>query len=205
MPYNKGTEVITCFSEVTMVHFSLATVYMTLIASNFLLIVIAACFWNKNLMQNVGYKLLAVFTIFTLLRFLFPFELPFSTNVVLPEKISYVVFNIYRERFLFAKHPVSLWTIFQCIWLIGSLISLARYIIIRKKANYYVLSNGFAVTEEEPYQPLLNRICQMRGKKNTFQVMKIAGISVPTLERAESAVFDACDDRCILIHVSPEY
>ncbi len=66
-----------------MLYYSFSTVLMTILASNFLIILISLCFQNDKLMVTIGYKLLAVFAIFTLLRLLLPFEFPFSNNIIL--------------------------------------------------------------------------------------------------------------------------
>ena len=61
-----------------MIHFSFTSVLMTVVVSNLLLAAISMLFRNEDVLAGIGFKLTAVFCVITLMRFLFPFELPFS-------------------------------------------------------------------------------------------------------------------------------
>lgn len=64
-----------------MVHYSFSTILMTFIASNLIIVLITVCFRCEKILLSIGYKLAAVFLVLTVLRVLFPFELPFAKNV----------------------------------------------------------------------------------------------------------------------------
>jgi len=73
-------------------NYSFATVLMTILASNLVIILITLCFRFEKLLLTIGYRLLAVFLVLTLVRFVFPFELPFAKSIYLAEPISSVIF-----------------------------------------------------------------------------------------------------------------
>ena len=71
-----------------MIQFSFSSVLMTVLTSNLLLILVALFFRNEKTLARVGYRLTAVYCAVTLIRLLFPCELPFTKTVVLPSGIS---------------------------------------------------------------------------------------------------------------------
>lgn len=80
-----------------MIHFSFTSVLMTVFVSNLLLIVIALLFRNEDVLARIGFRLTAIFCIITLIRFLFPFELPFTKTVILPKFMSDAL-SVLRHR-----------------------------------------------------------------------------------------------------------
>lgn len=161
--------------------YSFSSVYMAIIASNVLLVLLTLSFRNKKIMVNAGHKILLFFVYCTLLRFLFPFELPISRNVLLPESVSFVV--------SWARHPLlktssfsfSIWTLMMIIWLIGFLIQLVKHLKSREVCNYNILSSALDFTDREPYHSLVEDICRKKGKRNCFEVLEVSGITVPML------------------------
>lgn len=95
-----------------MIQFSFSSVLMTVLTSNLLLILVALFFRNEKTLARVGYRLTAVYCAVTLIRLLFPCELPFTKTVVLPSGIS--------NLFALLRHPyevipgirLSAWEIF---------------------------------------------------------------------------------------------
>lgn len=162
-------------------HYSFSSVYMAIIASNVLLILLTLCFRNKKIMVNAGYKMLLVFVYCTLLRFLFPFELPFSRNVLLPESLSFVVSRVHLPLFIVSNFYFSIWILLLVIWTIGFFIQLAKHIKISKKFKYDILSSSLNITENEPYHSLVEQICKEKGKRNRFEIFEVTEIAVPML------------------------
>lgn len=98
-----------------MIHISFSSIIMTVFMSNVLLIILNICFRNDNLLVNIRYKLLAVFCTMTLLRFLFPFELPITQTIALPSSISNLVQTL-RYPYTFSQEiRLSIWNIFCVI------------------------------------------------------------------------------------------
>lgn len=160
-------------------HYSFSTVLMTILASNLLIILITFCFRKEKLMLSIGYKLLAVFLILTLIRFLFPFELPFTKSIYLPEFISIFIFYF---RYSFLKKgslKISLWFLFECVWLIGVLVCLCKHIKSRRITARFIAISGRDVTMQEPVRTLLSGICNKR--KNPFRVIIVAGLDTPQI------------------------
>lgn len=162
-------------------HYSFSTVYTAIISSNVLLILLTLCFCNKKIMINAGYRLLALFISFTLIRFLLPFELPFTKTVCLPEWISSVIMWVRHPLFLMGNYEISIWTFLQIIWLLGFVIKLILYIRTQIKTRYKIFVHSIDVTAKEPYQRILNQICTAKNKKNVFQVWTVSGIQIPLL------------------------
>lgn len=93
-----------------MIHFSFSSVLMTVLMSNVLLIAITFCFRNEKLLMNIGYKLMAVFCLVTLVRLLFPFELPVTVTLAFPRVISNAIAAVRHPwgYFLELSYPLGL-------------------------------------------------------------------------------------------------
>lgn len=161
--------------------FTFSTVYMTVLISNLLLILMFLCFRNTRILINAGYQLLAFFVIFISLRFILPFEFPFTKNLLLPGWLSMVVSQIRHPLFHLGNTEVSVWTFLLLIWGAGIIIHLARYIKLTKNIKHQIFSNALEITSEQPYASVLQQICDKCNRKNTFRVLKVTGISTPML------------------------
>jgi len=161
--------------------YSFSTVYMAIIASNILLILLTFVFRNKKVMINTGYRLLAIFVIMTLIRFLLPFEMPFAKRILFPEWISAGITWIRHIWFSLGTVDITVWLFLQIAWIIGFVVKLAMYIKAQCKDRYYILSHMWDVTHAEPYQSILNKICQERKRKNVFRVAEVARLKIPLL------------------------
>lgn len=166
-----------------MLNYSFSTVLMAVISSNLMLVLITVFFINKKIMVNMGYKLLALFIGLTVLRFLFPFEVPFTTTISLERFrfLSMVISQIRRPLYHLGEFDFSVWNIFQVIWILGILYHLVKYIREHRKAKYFILANSLDSTHEEPYTTLLDRICAERKQRNCFKVLTVSGINKPML------------------------
>lgn len=161
--------------------YTFSTVYMAIIASNILLILLTIVFRSKKIMINTGYRLLAIFVIMTLIRFLLPFEMPFTKTIALPEWISFVVTWIRHIWFSIGSVDITVWLFLQIVWILGFVVKLALYIKVQFKDRYYILSHMWDVTHAEPYQSILEEICKERNRKNVFGVAEVAGLKIPLL------------------------
>lgn len=168
-----------------MLHYSFSTVLMAVLTSNLIIIAIAICFRSNKILLSVGYKLLAVFLIFTLIRFAFPFEinktfeLGIARNIVLPEFPSIIISYFLRALFEPFGLRISLWTLFEVIWVVGIIVQVIRYLRNLHKYEYFVSCWSEDITEEEPYHSTLAKACGNR--KNSFQILKLPGIPSPCL------------------------
>lgn len=150
-------------------NYSFSTVLMTILTSNLLIGVIVFCFRNRKVMLSVGYKLIALFLVLTLLRFVFPFEIPFARNIYFPKWLSLIV--------AFVRHPfiswrfirISIWVLFGCVW-IGGIYSVLKHHFRKKEAfRHFVIRYGVKLHEQEPYKSMLAEICGKR--RNHLWVM----------------------------------
>lgn len=161
--------------------FSFSTLYMAIIASNVLLILLTFCFRSKKIMINAGYKLLSFFLICTMVRFLLPFELPFTRTVSLPEWISSLITWVRHPLFHIGEWKFRLWTLLLFIWFLGFVIKLIKYIRLQAKTKYAILSHSLNATDKEPFKHLIQQICTERNQKNRFQIFTVSGIDTPRL------------------------
>lgn len=168
-----------------MFNYSFNTVLMAVLASNLIIIAIAICYRSNKILLSVGYKLLAVFLIFTLIRFAFPleinkmFDLGISRNIVLPEFLSIIITYFRTPLVKPFGFEISLWTLFEVIWVVGIIYQVVRYMRELYKYEYFVACWSEDVTEEEPYRSCLAKACG--GRKNSFQVLKLPKIPSPCL------------------------
>lgn len=164
-----------------MLQYSFSSVYMAVITSNILLILITLLFRNHKMMINIGYKLLALFIVLTILRFALPFELPFTATVLLTDfkVISLIIVCLRHSLFTIGDIQISIWIIFELVWLVGVIVIFYQYLRLRRKTRYYILANTLDCTAEEPYHSLMERICREHGKRNPFRILRVSGISVP--------------------------
>ena len=160
-------------------NFSFSTLLMAFIVSNILVVFIALCFQRQKILLSVGYKVLVVFLFLTILRFIFPIELPVATSVKLPGFLSPVVTFLQHPFFRPLGLRLSPWFVFEIVWVIGSLHYLRLY--IKDCINMRGLVTGAIkeVTHEEPYASLLAEICGPRS--NRFCVLISGSIETPCL------------------------
>lgn len=161
--------------------YSFSSAYMAVLASNLLLIMLALCFKNRKTLVNTGYKLLLLFIYCTFLRFLLPFEMPFSCNILMPESLSFLISWVQHPLFIVATYEISIWSLLLAIWAIGFLVNLGIYFSLQEKTKYFILSSCLDMTEAEPYHSTLTQVCKERGKRNCFRVFEVSGITVPML------------------------
>lgn len=143
-------------------NYSFSTVLMTILTSNLLIAVIVLCFRNRKIMLSIGYKLVAVFLILTVLRFLFPFEVPFSRNIYFPRWLSFVVAFLRYPFLSFGIIRISIWTLFGCVWLGRTLYFFRRHYRRKELFRHYVVRYGQKLNEQEPYMTMMAEICGKR-------------------------------------------
>ena len=160
-------------------NYSFSTLLMAFIVSNILVIFMALCFQRQKILLSVGYKVLVVFLFLTLLRFMFPVELPLATSVKLPGFLSPVVTFLRHPFFRPLGLRLSPWFLFGIVWAIGSLHYLRLYIKECIESRSLVTSALRDATQEEPYASLLSEICGRRSKR--FHVLISTAIETPCL------------------------
>lgn len=164
-----------------MLESSIATVIMAVITTNLFLILLTLCLINKKILVRSGYKLLAIFVVFTVLRFALPFDFPFTINPHLPSGISQIFIQIYERRFSFCGRFFSLWNLFTWIWAIGAVIGIVKYIVSYFRSNYYIILYGKELTNQPVYRERLDQICKDRNRPNRFRVIELPGLDGPVL------------------------
>lgn len=152
---------------------------MAFLSSNIIIIFTAVCFCNRDLLVSFGYKMFALLLGLTFLRFMLPFEFPFSINVYFPEilsrAVSFLRYHFYHSEYI----SISIWNIFEFIWLIGALVMLAIFIRKQLVFNHWVVWYSINVTEDEHYSRLMDEICG--DSPNPFCVFELSGLKVPML------------------------
>lgn len=164
-----------------MMHISLSTVIMTIITTNILLIVVTLLLREPKWLIRVGYKILAVFAFFAVLRFLLPVEFPFTVTKRLPRFLSKILFACRYPLFMIGDWEVSLWKLFLIVWGIGAVIGIGRFALDYWKISHQIVLCGKELTDKEPYKKLVGLICAERGRRNCFRVIEMPGLKVPIL------------------------
>ena len=160
-----------------MFNYSFSTVLMTVLTSTVLICIVAACFHSKRILLSIGYKLIGVFLILTLIRFIFPFEMPFTQNIILPERLSMIVAYIRHPFLTLGKWKISIWFLFGCIWLCGSIFVALKMILQRVIIHTGIIRFGRNVTEEEPYVSILRKVCD--SHKDALRILLVTGLDTP--------------------------
>ena len=160
---------------------TLSTVAVAIVTTNLYLIILTLFLVNEELMVRVGYKLLALFAVFTALRLIFPIELPFTKTVHLPRFLSYVMVFLGHSILSVNGYRISLWAIFKWIWFIGIVLGLVRYAVSYFKSYRFITLCGKDLTHTEPYASIMNNICDEVNRRNRFRVIEVPGIDSPML------------------------
>lgn len=161
-----------------MISFSFSSVYMTVLMSNVLLIVITFCFRNENLLMNIGYKLMAVFCFVTLVRLLFPFELPITMTLLLPKAISDAIAVVRHPYGTALGIDISLWTGFCVVWIAGVIVQWMLLEKDHKIVRNYARTYGVNVTDQEPYASILMELCTEKQRRH-IKVVRTKGVDIP--------------------------
>lgn len=164
-----------------MLESSIATIIMAVFTTNLFLILLTLCLINKKILVRSGYKLLAIFVVFTVLRLALPFEFPFTIDLYLPSDISQIFIQVHAWRFYFCGRSFSLWNLFTWIWAIGAVIGIVKYIISYFQSNYYIILYGKELTNQPVYRDRLDQICKDRNRPNHFRVIELPGLDGPVL------------------------
>lgn len=170
-----------------MIHFSFSSVFMTVLVSNFLLIVIALLFRNEDVLAKIGFKLTAIFCIITLIRFLFPFELPFAKTIAVPSGVSYAIAKVRHRYDIFPGLQISVWDIFCIIWLAESIRRLSILLYRYWKLRRLIRDNSVDVTEQEPYISILMELCTKRQRRK-IRLLTTRFVNVPMVMGLRNAL-----------------
>lgn len=163
-----------------MIHFSFSSVLMTILMSNLMLVVIALCFRSENLLMRIGYKVLAVFCIVTLIRLLLPLELPITKTFALPKVLSNMVMAFRHPYGTFLGIDLSLWTLFCIVWFVGAVVFWVRFAQDHKVIKRFTGMHSDDVTHEEPYASILRELCSEKQLQR-IRVFKTIGVDSPVI------------------------
>ena len=162
-------------------HLTPTTTLMAILTTGIFLTLLTICLINRSLLIRFGYKLLALFVLFSFLRFVLPVEFPFTQWVALPVGISDVIAIFRRRLFVFGQQSASMWNIFECIWITGAVCGIFHYIISYIRASRYLVLYGKELTTISPYQELVAQICEEQKRPNHFRIIELPGLSTPML------------------------
>lgn len=164
-----------------MLNFSFSTVLMALLTSSILVGLIAIVFLNDNTLACAGYKLLGIFVGLTVFRLIFPFEFPFTINVPFSSMLSKIVAFVQKPQIQILHTTVSIWNLFEIIWVGGIILNSVRYINQYCRAQDYVLKYGQERTNDTRYRAILDSICVKQNRKNDFRVVELPNMSIPII------------------------
>ena len=162
-----------------MLHYSFSTVLTAVFTSNLVILLIAFCFRHRRLLLATGYQLPIVFLTLTLLRLLFPFELPFAKPVASPAFVARFFSSIHHPLTSYAGFPISLCTILEAVWALGILGFAVRYAYRNLVFSRYVRMYGRDVTAQETYCAHLAGLCKQAD--NPFRILLVPRFTSPAL------------------------
>lgn len=166
-----------------MLNFSFSSVFIAILGCNILLIFLALLLQNQNIMLRMGFKLIQIFIVLTIFRFLFPLELPFTINIYYPETISELLSIFLYKKFSLLGITFYIWNILEVIWGIGFLIHLFQYLKTKYSLYRFIQKHGTKVNSEEPYASLLPKICQEKNIHKTIHIIKLPMIQSPMVSK----------------------
>lgn len=168
-------------SAKTMFRYSFSTVMMSLLTTSLLTCMLAFCLRYKGILYSIGTKLTVAFLLIVMLRLFLPFELPFCRNVNLYGFVSKILSGIQHPYFYLGEVGISLWSLFQCVWICGTVISLGRLIHASRVIRLHVRKYGVNVSAQEPYCSVFRRLC--RGQEASMPILLVPGLDAPQQDR----------------------
>lgn len=160
-------------------HFS--TVFMAILTSNIMLIIIAVIIRNEKILLNAGYKLITIFLMLTAVRFLLPFEVPFTTTFPLPQGISNIIIEFFSPRFTIGSFDISIFKIVILIWVIGIVFYVYQFIKTDYMIRMFIFTFGRKVNKDTRYAAIMNEIYEGNRFHRRFQIFEVPDIQTPFL------------------------
>lgn len=164
-----------------MLRYSFSTVMMSLLTSSLLICMLTFCLRYRGILYTIGAKLTIAFLLIVMLRLFLPFELPFCRNVNLYGFVSKILTGIQHPYFYVGEVGISLWSLFQCIWICGTVISLGRLFHASRVIRLHVRKYGINVSAREPYCSVFRSLC--RKREASMPILLVPGLVAPQQDR----------------------
>lgn len=160
-------------------NFSFSSVLIAVLSSNLILILITVMLRKKNFFLSIGYRVLMAGLVISVLRILFPFELPNTKNIYFPKFISYIISRFLTPRFYIFNHWFSIWELFLIVWGIGFLIGVYLSVKQYRQLKKVIALHGKELTGNKEIQENIDKICLQKNACNCFKVYQCPMIKVP--------------------------
>lgn len=164
-----------------MLRYSFSTVMMSLLTSSLLICMLTFCLRYRGILYTIGAKLTIAFLLIVMLRLFLPFELPFCRNVNLYGSVSNILTGIQHPYFYVGEVGISLWSLFQCVWICGTVISLGRLFHASRVIRLHVRKYGINVSAQEPYCSVFRSLC--RKREASMPILLVPGLVAPQQDR----------------------
>ncbi len=164
-----------------MLRYSFSTVMMSLLTSSLLICMLTFCLRYRGILYTIGAKLTIAFLLIVMLRLFLPFELPFCRNVNLYGFVSKILTGIQHPYFYVGEVGISLWSLFQCVWICGTVISLGRLFHASRIIRLHVRKYGINVSAREPYCSVFRSLC--RKREASMPILLVPGLVAPQQDR----------------------
>lgn len=164
-----------------MLRYSFSTVMMSLLTSSLLICMLTFCLRYRGILYTIGAKLTIAFLLIVMLRLFLPFELPFCRNVNLYGFVSNILSGIQHSYFYVGEVGISLWSLFQCVWICGTVISLGRLFHASRIIRLHVRKYGINVSAREPYCSVFRSLC--RKREASMPILLVPGLDAPRQDR----------------------
>lgn len=164
-----------------MLRYSFSTVMMSLLTSSLLICMLTFCLRYRGILYTIGAKLTIAFLLIVMLRLFLPFELPFCRNVNLYGFVSKILTGIQHPYFYVGEVGISLWSLFQCVWICGTVISLGHLFHASRIIRLHVRKYGINVSAREPYCSVFRSLC--RKREASMPILLVPGLVAPQQDR----------------------
>lgn len=166
-----------------MLNFTYASVFIAVLTCNLIVMLLYVFFRSEKLMIRAGYQLLGCFAILTVLRFVFPLELPITISLYFPQFISRIISSFLKLNFTFLGVTITFWNLVVLCWGMGSLVYLFRYIRSVRYFMKLIRKKGTDVSHDEPYATLMRETCEKYKVHKKIPVITIPGLHTPMVCR----------------------
>ncbi|MDO4490141.1 MAG: M56 family metallopeptidase [Lachnospiraceae bacterium] len=164
-----------------MIHFTFSGVMISILCCNLLILFMRLVFSSHTILLNTSFRVLDSILLIILIRLLFPFELPITTNIYFPSGISYIISSLLKKYTLFSEISVSIWDFILVLWFLVFFYKLYNYIKSNKRFYQNLLINTSDITTTKPYAELLGDVCKQLGCGKTVHIMQSSFIHEPAV------------------------
>lgn len=162
------------------IEFSMSSVIMAILTTNIFIVVCGLILKNKKLLVSIGYKVLIVTIVFSVIRLVLPVGIRNVTrNIYYSDFINDIISLLRQDLYKSSSLYLSITLFLFITWMTVTCYKGYQYIREYRLAHSFLISHCQEVTGESKYQDILSSICQKHGKRNVFRIYLVPSINAP--------------------------